>query len=196
MEILIATHNPGKLAEYRRFFSGLDIVFLDLGQVGIVDEAPEDEESLHEISLSKARFYGDRAHMLTMADDAGLFVDALNGAPGIRSNSLGNTEQERIEELLRRMINIPEGQRTASFRGVFTLYNPKTSTHISFEGRSDGVILNEPVLGGGFGYDPVFYSVENNKAYSELSPTKKSEISYRGKGFQQLKKYLQEKYSI
>lgn len=190
MEILIATHNPGKLMEYRRFFSDLDITFIDLKQAGITDEAPENENSLREISLSKATFYGEKSQMLTMADDAGLFVDALDGAPGIRSNSLGATEQERIEELLRLMKEVPEGERTASFRGVFTLYNPKTKKHISFESRSEGIILNKIASSGGFGYDPVFYSVEKEKAYSELSSEEKSQVSYRGKGFRKLKSYL------
>lgn len=192
MKILVATHNPGKIETYKTFFTSQPIEFISLEDVGISDVAPEDFDTLEENSLAKATYYGDRAQVFTLADDAGLFVDALSGRPGVKSNSLGDSDDERMKKLLELMSAVPKEKRGAAFKDVITLYDPRTKKHRFFKGEDRGVILLQPVenVVAGFGYDPVFYSEEKDKAYAEMTHAEKFEVSHRGNALRKLEDFV------
>lgn len=197
MKILVATHNPGKIETYKTFFASQPIEFVSLEDVGISETAPEDFFTLEENSLAKASFYGDKAHVFTLADDAGLFVDALDGKPGVKSNSLGDSDNERMMKLLELMNGVPKEERGAAFKDVITLYDPETKKHMFFKGEDRGEILDKPVKNviAGFGYDPVFFSKEKGKAYAEMTHAEKFEVSHRGNALRKLEEFMKDSFS-
>ncbi|MBU1119080.1 RdgB/HAM1 family non-canonical purine NTP pyrophosphatase [Patescibacteria group bacterium] len=193
MKILVATGNPGKVKEYQEFFSELPVEFVSLNDVGITEECEETGDTLKENSLQKAQFYGDLSGLPAVADDAGLFVDVLEGRPGVYSSRYANSDEERMEKLLQELEKIPYNERGADFRLVTTLYYPDTKEHVSFEGKIRGIIAEEKkqLAQKGFGYDPIFYVPEEEKTFAEMMGEEKNAISHRGIAFRKLKKYLE-----
>ena len=163
--LLLATTNRGKAAEYEALLKGLDFELVTLDQVGINQAAPEDYSTFEENARSKAEFYSALSGLITLADDSGLEVDALNGEPGVRSSRYAGetaTDAERVDFLLNKLRQIPLEKRTARFRCVIAVAIPGGKT-VTFEGKCEGQIALKPAGENGFGYDPIFYLPEYGK---------------------------------
>ncbi len=183
MKLLIATHNQGKKKEYEVLFSGLPIKLVSLSDLGIADAVEETGDTYAENALLKARNYASKAGLLTLADDSGLEVDALQGEPGVRSaryDGAGGSDEDRYRLLLKKLEGVPEKQRTARFRCVIALAWPDGRTELA-EGTIEGRITYEPSGRYGFGYDPIFYVPEYGRTMADLPPEVKNRISHRAR---------------
>ena len=183
MKLLIATRNAGKKAEYAHILAGLGIELLTLSDLGITQEVEETGETFVENALLKARTYAALTHLLTLADDSGLEVDALGGAPGVRSARYAGEnagDEDRYRLLLRRLEGVPEKARAARFRCVIALVWPDGREKV-VEGSCEGRITREPRGEHGFGYDPVFFVPELGCTMAELPLEAKNRISHRAR---------------
>jgi len=181
-DLLIGSTNPGKIAEYRRMLAGLALRILDPGQLRNAPAEPaEDADSYAENAAHKAEAYAAATGLPTVADDSGLEVDALGGAPGARSRRYfgDRTPAEvRNAKLLALLEEAP--QRDARFVCVVALARPGAPTEL-FEGTVRGEIARAPRSAGeGFGYDPVFIVGGDGRTMAELSPEEKDLVSHRG----------------
>jgi XTP/dITP diphosphohydrolase len=185
MKILIGTNNENKLKQFKRIFKNLgsNIELVSLKNVGITNDVEEDQENLLDNAKKKAQFYGEISKMLTMADDTGLFIDALDGEPGIHAKRWHEgTEKERYLKILEKMKSVPKEKRTCRYTGVLAVYNPEEKSFWTFENNIEGAIANEPFEESGFGYDPIFISTHYDKCYSKMSDAERDAISHRGVG--------------
>jgi len=192
--ILIASTNAGKVAEYRAILSSTGIQLLGLRDVGIDFEVEEVGGTFEENARLKARGYADVSGLLTLADDSGLCVDALGGAPGLYSARYGPDPVSRIERLLAEMAEVRDEDRTARFVCVIALARPDGETH-TFEGVCEGLIARRPKGTQGFGYDPIFYLPGYDQTLAELPLSLKNEISHRARAAAHLKAWLAENFS-
>ena len=196
--LLVATRNPGKVREIRRIlatYPALDLVGLnDAG----VDECAEDEaveafETFEENALAKARHYAARSGLPTLADDSGIAVDALDGAPGVRSRRFapahdirGDAQDEaNNRHLLRLLADEPPERRTARYVCAAAVAWPD-GRELVRTGTCGGVILHAPRGTGGFGYDPLFHLPDEGRTFGELPAERKDEISHRGRAIRQI----------
>jgi len=197
--ILIATHNHGKAREILSILQKEnieDFEFIIPSDIGI-NESPFEEDYDYESNATiKARFYGEKSGLISLADDSGLEVFSLRGYPGIKSariESPEDSDRSRYEILLEKMRDYPRVDRGARFVCVAVAYLPQTENIIAARGEWFGEILESPRGEGGFGYDPVFFIPELGKTAAELTVDEKNSISHRGKAFRQLwRKLLQE----
>ncbi len=184
--LLIATHNPGKVREYRALLADLPLEVTYLDAEGITFEVEETGSTFEENAILKARAYAAATGLLTWADDSGLEVDALNGEPGVRSARYGapdaRSDEERTRYLLAKLAGVPEKDRTARFRCTVALSAPSGEA-LTVDGACDGRIGNQPRGEHGFGYDPVFLVADFDYActLAELEPAVKNQISHRGR---------------
>ncbi|MFQ6101947.1 MAG: RdgB/HAM1 family non-canonical purine NTP pyrophosphatase [Anaerolineae bacterium] len=184
MELLIATENPGKKSEFQLLFASLGAKFSFPSELGLQVGVLEDGTTYAENARKKALAYMHASGLPTLADDSGLEVDALNGAPGIRSaRYTPGHDTDRSEALLAQLRDVPWEQRTARFCCVIAI---ATSTEELFyaEGACEGLIAFEPVGQGGFGYDPVFYLPEHGCTMAQLPQKEKNRISHRARAAQ------------
>jgi XTP/dITP diphosphohydrolase len=191
--LLLATTNKGKAAEYRDLLKGLDFELVTLDRAGISLEADENYNTLKENARHKAAFYAELGGLLTLADDSGLEVDALNGEPGVRSSRYAGdnaTDSDRVDFLLKKLNNVPQQKRTARFRCVIAVARPGGPVETA-EGICDGYIALEPRGSNGFGYDPIFYLPDYNKTIAELPPEVKNLISHRGRAAVKARRLLE-----
>ncbi len=178
-ELLIATRNPGKLREFAAIFAGLGLRLRTLDELGIGDEVEETGASFAENAILKAEGYMALSGLPTLADDSGLEVAALNGAPGIHSARYGGVQGEaQLRYLLEQLKDVPWHARLARFVCVIALARPGHATELA-EGTLPGVIEFEPRGTGGFGYDPLFYLLDENMTLAELPAERKNQISHR-----------------
>jgi len=192
-KILFASTNEGKVKEVKEALSNLDFEVLSL-----VDfskelhnfDVEEDGETIEENAIIKARAYGDKLHVMTLADDTGLVVDALDGRPGVHSSRYGKNTLERNLRLLDEMKDVPEGKRSARFITVIAFYDPEKDKTKSVTGVMEGKITFELIGEEGFGYDPVFIN-ELGKTNSEISTEEKNNISARGKALRGMVEVLE-----
>lgn len=184
MKFVIATNNKKKLREIREILATLGVSAISLAEAGVESDAEETGETFEENSLIKARAAFEASGLPAIADDSGLAVDALGGAPGVYSARYGGerlkSDEERYNFLLENMRGVPEGERGARFVSVITCVFPDGRI-ISARGETAGEILFSPRGDGGFGYDPVFFVPSENASMAELSAERKNEISHRGK---------------
>lgn len=184
MKFVIATNNKKKLREIREILDTLGVSAISLAEAGVESDAEETGETFEENSLIKARAAFEASGLPAIADDSGLAVDALGGAPGVYSARYGGerlkSDEERYNFLLENMRGVPEGERGARFVSVITCVFPDGRI-ISARGETAGEILFSPRGDGGFGYDPVFFVPSENASMAELSAERKNEISHRGK---------------
>lgn len=183
MRLLIATHNEGKKREYEELLAGAGVELVSLSDVGIHQSVPEEGDTYAENALLKARGYAALSGMLTLADDSGIEVDALGGAPGVRTARYAGEEAsdaERNALLLRRIEGVPDPERTARFRCVIALAWPDGRTAV-VEGVVEGRIALEPRGEHGFGYDPIFFVPEYGRTMAELPEEVKNRISHRAR---------------
>jgi XTP/dITP diphosphohydrolase len=191
MRLLLATHNPGKRREWLALLDGVDVELLLPEEVGLDMDVKETGETYTENALLKARTLGAASGMPALADDSGLEVDALDGAPGIRSARyrLGSDEV-RYRALLKALEGVPAEERTACFRCVAALVLPD-GREFTAEGVCEGVITTTPSGEGGFGYDPVFYVPQADATMAELPAAVKNRISHRARAAQALRPMLE-----
>lgn len=188
-KIVLATGNQGKVREMADLLSdfGFDVVAQSEFNVSDVEETGT---TFIENAIIKARHAAKETGLASIADDSGLEVDALKGAPGIysaRYAGVGATDQQNLEKLLEAMKEVPEEQRTARFHCVLVLMRHENDpTPIVCHGKWEGRILTEAHGENGFGYDPVFFVPEDNCASAELEPARKKQLSHRGKALKQL----------
>ncbi len=193
MELLIATNNKGKVREIKEILKGLDMEVFSLADKGIDVDVIEDGTTFEENSMKKASEIFKIANCITVADDSGLEVDALDGAPGVYSARYageGATDEEKYTKLLNELKDVPDEKRTARFVSVVAVILPD-GTKTTLRGECEGFIIREPAGSGGFGYDPVFFVPELNKTFSEVTLEEKNQISHRGKAFKKLREYLE-----
>jgi len=186
--LLIATTNPAKLSEYRLLLRDLDLELVSLAEVGITDAPEETGATFEENALAKARFYFHRARTATLADDGGLEIDALGGEPGVRShrwlNSGGDdSDQALVDEVMRRMKDVPPGRRSARLRAATALIydeGGEVRERIA-EAAIEGVIAERayPQIRAGFPYRSVLYMPERNCYVGELGDEEEAKISQR-----------------
>ncbi|MBE6677888.1 MAG: XTP/dITP diphosphatase [Ruminococcaceae bacterium] len=182
--IVIATNNKNKLAEFKRIFSceqGSGYRILSLADVGFCEEIEENADTFQGNALLKARAVSKFTGLCAVADDSGLQVDYLNGAPGVYSARYageGASSSQLIAKLLSEMKCAAEDERTARFVSVMCAYFPNGQT-VFAEGICEGSILYAPAGENGFGYDPVFYYQPMNKTFAEMDSVEKNSISHR-----------------
>ncbi len=185
MDLLIGTSNIGKLGEFQELLVGVDLHLLSLKDVGLGDmDVPEDSTTLEENAALKVKAYSQASGLVTVADDTGLFVDALDGRPGIypaRYGGPGLTPKDRRHKLLGELEGVPLDKRTARFACVIAVANPQTSELTHVRGVCEGAIaLEEDESAGGFGYDPVFIPQGHSNTFSSIPLAEKNRISHRG----------------
>ncbi len=183
-EIVVATTNRGKIVEIQKILSGSPYEFVPITQFDEHFSVEEDGMSYAENAIKKARRASLMTGKIALADDSGLEVDALGGAPGIYSARFGGEDlpfSEKIARLLRQMDG--QVQRTARFRCVIVVSSPKGAV-VSSEGVCEGAISAEPRGTNGFGFDPIFWVPAYQKTMAELSAEIKNEISHRARALQ------------
>lgn len=187
MRLLLATHNRGKRKEWQALLDGLSLEILLPDDVGLRQDVAETGATYTENALLKARTLAAASELPTLADDSGLEVDALDGAPGVRSAryKLGSDEV-RYRALLRALEGAPPAERGARFRCVAALVLPD-GRDFTTEGVCEGVITLAPQGEGGFGYDPVFYLPEQGKTMAQLSSEEKNHLSHRARAAQAMR---------
>lgn len=193
--LLVATHNKGKVAEYADMLGALDVRWIDLDEAGGAPEVAENGRTFHDNAILKARGYALETGRLTLADDSGLEVDALDGAPGVhtaRYGGAGLTHAERYHKLLEALAGVPLQARTARFRCVIAVAGADGRILGTAEGVCEGLIALEPAGEGGFGYDPVFYLPAQGRTMAQLPPAVKHAISHRGAALRAIEPLLRE----
>lgn len=193
-ELLVATRNKGKLDELVNLLQGTPYDLLSLENVNIQHEVEETGDTFEENAILKAEEYGRMAGIVTLADDSGIEVDALDGAPGVLSARYGGEElddQGRNALLLKNLANLPDSKLTARFRCVVALSRPKQET-VTFCGSVEGFITRRPRGINGFGYDPLFYFPPKRKTLAQISAEEKHAVSHRGKAVYKAVDYLLE----
>jgi XTP/dITP diphosphohydrolase len=181
MMLLVATQNPGKMREFRPLLAPLAVRLCFPLDLGLSVEVAEDGDTYADNARQKAFAYMRASGLLTLADDSGLEVDALGGAPGVRSARYRTGhDADRVEALLVHLRDVSWKQRTARFRCLVALAAP-TGELYTAEGVCEGLIAFEPAGHGGFGYDPVFYLSEYGCTMAQLPEAEKNRISHRAR---------------
>jgi XTP/dITP diphosphohydrolase len=198
--IVLATRNKGKVEELREMLKDFPIDLKSLNDFGPIPEAVEDGATFDENAYKKALFTAKVLGLPAMADDSGLVVEALGGAPGVYSARYAGekaTDGDNIKKLLAELAG--QSDRRAAFECVISLAVP-SGPALTYEGRCEGEILETPRGESGFGYDPVFYSPELGKTFAEAGMAEKNTISHRGRAmaqmaaeFEQILKWLQQR---
>lgn len=191
--LVVASGNRGKLVEFRQLLGAVGIEPVGQGELG-VDDIEETASTFVENALLKARHAARVTGLAALADDSGLCVDALGGAPGLYSARYagpGVDPAANIDKLLAELQDLPESQRCARFYCVVVLLrHPEDPQPLIAEGEWHGRILHAPRGTGGFGYDPVFFCPQQGLSAAELAPEVKNRISHRGRALEQLRERL------
>ena len=197
MKLLVGTRSAGKMREIRELFTGLPFE-LSFPSDRLLERLPDEADLEHgssyaENAVAKARYFATRGGLPTVADDSGIEVDALGGAPGPRSARWGGAsgsgttiDAANNTLLLEQLAGMPEGKRGARYRCVVAFLATPSSVPEIVEATCEGFILTEPRGAGGFGYDPLFYSTELKMTFGEAAPAAKHRVSHRGRAFRAL----------
>ncbi|MCP5099293.1 MAG: XTP/dITP diphosphatase [Chloroflexi bacterium] len=192
-KLLVATHNQGKVKEFSEMLSDLQMAWLSLDDLGVTNDVEETGITFRDNAILKATAYAQETGLLTLADDSGLQVDALDGAPGVYTARYGGkhlTHAERYQYLLNNIKDVPWDARSARFRCVIVLVSPTGELLGEAAGACEGMIALAPAGDGGFGYDPVFYMPERDKTMAEVETAVKHQISHRGRAMKQIEPIL------
>lgn len=190
MKLLIASNNKGKLREIKEILGGFYEQIVTPAELGLTLDVEETGQTFLDNARLKAHAFAKAAHMDALADDSGLCVDALDGAPGVYSaRYAGNHGDDAANNalLLKNMEHVADGQRGARFVCCVVLASPD-GTELCAEGDSAGEILRAPQGTGGFGYDPLFYVPRFQRTYAELTAEEKNGISHRAQALSKLKR--------
>jgi len=193
-KLLIATNNSGKVREFQELLQGLPYTLTTPGELGLKLDIEENGTTYRDNARLKAVAFAKASGLLTLADDSGLEVDALNGEPGIRSSRYageGATDSQRVNFLLNKLIKVPEEQRTGRFRCVIALARPDGRIEYC-EGTCEGLLTLAPRGEEGFGYDPIFYFPELKRTMAELTSEVKNRISHRARAAAGVRRLLQD----
>ena len=196
-KIVMASGNAGKLKEIARILEGLDVKVIPQSEFGVAD-AEETGTTFVENALIKACHAAAETGLPAIADDSGISVDALDGAPGVYSARYSGpdaTDASNVDKLLESMADVPDDERGAAFHCVACFVMPGGKEALVAEGEWRGSILHERRGDGGFGYDPIFLDPESGLASAELTPQQKNARSHRGKALRQLQELLHSKFS-
>ena len=195
MKLVLASKNKKKLVEMNTILAQLGVEVCSEAEAGVDIDVEETGTTFEENSLLKARAVMEASGMPAIADDSGLCVDWLNGAPGVYSARYGGdpsmSDWDRLELLLKNTQQIPDGQRQAQFVCVITMVTPGGEV-IQARGEIHGELLREPRGENGFGYDPIFYYPPFGKTTAEISAEEKHEVSHRGKALRVFYEKLKE----
>jgi XTP/dITP diphosphohydrolase len=192
MRILIATQNPGKIREFRQMLGGGGIEWDDLAAHRDLPAVPETGRTFLANACLKAAGYAQQLGTWALADDSGLEVDALGGAPGVHSarwaemqqSGKGDADNNRL--LLEQVRDVPDERRTARFLCVLALADQRGRIVLTVRDAVEGRLLHEPRGEGGFGYDPLFFVPDLGRTTAELPPQEKHRISHRGKALRRM----------
>ena len=196
MKIILATKNKGKIKDFEKLTEGMNIEVLSILDNIDFPDVVEDGKTFEENSAKKALEIAKYTGIITVSDDSGLCVDALNGEPGIYSARYfgeNATDELNIEKLLKNLSNIEKKNRKAHFVSVVSIAFPD-GTVKSFRGETQGEILFEKEGNNGFGYDPIFYSYDLGKSFGLATIEEKKSVSHRGRAFEKLKNDVLKKF--
>jgi XTP/dITP diphosphohydrolase len=192
-DLLLASQNPGKLGEMRTLIAGLPFHVVGPRDIGI-DEAPEETgQTFIDNAILKARYYAGRSGLLTVADDSGLSVDALDGAPGLYSARFGGehaNDTDRNQLLLEKLRDVPWAKRGARFTSAVAVVR-EAAVLFDAQESVEGIIALETKGPHGFGYDPLFFFPPFGSTFGESEPGEKARVSHRGKVFARLRQFLE-----
>lgn len=192
MKLVLATGNQGKVRELKRILGDLNIEVLSLKDFPQVGEIVEDGDTFTENAVIKARAVSKAVNLIALADDSGLEVDCLDGAPGIYSARFageGKSDADNNEKLLALMRDVPTEKRAARFRCVIAICTPGGELFTA-DGTCEGFIGFKLKGDQGFGYDPLFYLPEYEQTFAELDAELKNKISHRGRALGKIKNLL------
>jgi len=190
--LLVASGNPKKLKELEELLSDIPIKLLSLKSFPNVIEVEEDGKTFRENAEKKALGFAKQTGCLTLAEDSGLSVDYLKGAPGIYSARFAGSEKTDVkncEKVLTSLAGVPTEKRGASFRCACALATPDKIVHVIEESVS-GIIAEKMVGENGFGYDPLFFYPKFGKTFAEVPPSEKHSVSHRGKALRKMREFL------
>jgi XTP/dITP diphosphohydrolase len=193
-ELLLASSNQGKIKEYRILLDGLGYRITTLAEQQIEEVIAELGTSYGQNAQLKAVRYAGLSHLTALADDSGLEVDALGGAPGVQSARFAGeaaTDADRVSLLLAKLNGVPWERRTARFKCVIAIASPKGLSEVCY-GECQGIVAFETRGENGFGYDPIFYLPEMGKTMAELPLQLKNQISHRAQASQKARQVLQQ----
>jgi XTP/dITP diphosphohydrolase len=193
-KLLIATNNKGKVKELQGLLRDVEIELVTPIDIGLDLDVLEDGSTYAENAAKKAAAFAHASGLVSLADDSGLEVDALNGAPGLYSARYGSTNGEKLSDAERRLFliqNLEGGPRpwTARFHATIAIATPSGQTQLA-EGWCEGEIIPEERGTGGFGYDPIFFLTELGKTMAELSMEEKNRLSHRARAVMNAKPFL------
>ena len=178
--LLVASENPGKVAEIRRLLAAVPLQVISLADLPSPPHLSEPYDTFGGNAQHKAAAAARASGYLTVADDSGLVVPALDGAPGIHSSRVAASDAERIRWLLEQMEDLAGDQWAAYFVCMIALARPDGEMLGTWPGRVDGIIIPQPQGEGGFGYDPVFLYPPTGKTFAQMTAQEKNEVSHRG----------------
>ena len=193
LQLVLATQNTGKVKEMTELLQGLPYTIITAKEAGFTSDIDETGATFQENAGIKAEAISQALNTWAVADDSGLVVDALDGAPGVHSarfSGEGATDASNNAKLLQLLANVPANLRTASFVSVIALARPSQPT-MYFYGVCEGSVLETALGEGGFGYDPLFLPSGEEQTYAELSAERKNAISHRGIAMRKLSDCLQ-----
>ena len=188
MNIVLATNNKNKLVEMRGILGNAFDNIYSLADLNIDVDVEENADTFEGNAILKAREICKIANMPALADDSGLIVDALDGAPGVYSARYAGEhgdDEKNNDKLLENMVDVKKEDRTCRFFSAIAICYPDGKC-ITAEGMVEGLLLNERIGECGFGYDPLFYSLDLKKSFGEASMAEKNVISHRGRGLRNL----------
>lgn len=188
LRIIVASKNKGKLEEIKYIFQNLPYEIVTMQDAGIEDDIPETGTTFEENALIKARHVQSVSGEIALADDSGLEVDYLNGAPGVysaRFAGVGASDAQKNTKLLETLSGVPLEKRTARFVCVIALVFPDGKELLS-RGTFEGIIAERPVGENGFGYDPLLFVPEQGRTVAQMSDSEKNEVSHRGKALRKM----------
>ncbi|MGE5509286.1 MAG: XTP/dITP diphosphatase [Chitinophagales bacterium] len=194
--LVLASRNRHKCEELRQLLKGLPVDLKLLSDYPGAPDVEEDGETFAENAIKKARAAAEFTGEWSLADDSGLVVDALGGAPGVHSARFAGeprSDARNNQKLLRLLEGVPAERRTARFKAVIALAGPHGELDV-VEGTAEGRVIEELRGAGGFGYDPLFLFPELGRTMAELSPAEKNELSHRGLAVKALLGRLEERF--
>ena len=186
MKLLIATRNKDKIIEIREILKDLDLEIISAFDIPGMPDVIEDRDTIKGNAIKKAEECAAFSGLLALADDTGLFVDALDGAPGVYAARYAGENcsyKDNRDKMLKEMNG--KDNRVAQFRTVVAFASP-TGIITTAEGKVDGEITTKEIGTGGFGYDAIFKAVETGKTFGEMTQTEKEKISHRGRAFRNI----------
>ncbi len=188
--IVLATTNKGKTREFQKLLKDFPITIKNLADFGPIPDVIEDGETFDDNAYKKASFTARVLGYPAIADDSGICVEALDGAPGVYSARYAGESASDADNVKKMLENLQNHEnRNAAFKCVISIAVP-TGAALTYEGDCKGVITDEPIGDNGFGYDPLFFYPQLNKTFAQLTIEEKGEVSHRGRAIKQIAKEI------